>query len=366
MFALVLQGCVGDGTIALQQRDDWRVGRDLERVGDTAGALAAYRAAAARGNKIALFDAGRLALKNGKSPEERRQGLHHLCDCANSESAGFYFVQENSEAARAAALAELARAFETGVEVDEDPALAGYLYKEAEAVKDSNAQWFARHSRSGVYSDVFGSVGAIGGGRSRTMALGYSGETYRWSEISERIRPGIANGNARQKRGGKLEIESMSHSGGGDETIFEYRIPEGGEFTLAMDEEVRREMFAKVKREYCARHPGADPSDVRASATNYQKTGNSLTYTVSAFWLRPSELSYSSATRKGILRLRFDGRDVLDAQEWARGHLEELVNAQNVVMTTGQRPPHGARYKVGSVRSIDDGARLEMHFETVE
>lgn len=368
-MALLVVGCASID-IAGTPYAEWRAGRDMERRGDSNGALSAYRSAGAKGSKMALFDAGRLMLRTEKNgdPDSGRQALQILCDCANTESAGFYYVQTDSEAARAAALAELAHAFENGVAVEQDYSIAGYLYHEAVETRAANSRWFSSHSGNAAYSDVIGRVAQAEKGLSRMTALGYGGEKYRWTEINNRIAPQ----SSFQKKGGRgtgkdYEIVSMSFSGGNrDETIFEYRIPYGAEFTLATDQAIRREMFAKVKQEYCSRHPGADPSDVRASATHYQKTGNELSYTVAAFWLRPSELEYSATTRKGVLRLRFDGKDLLDAQEWVRGHLEELVNAQNVVITTGQRPAQGAKYKYGSLRSIDDGARLEMHFETVE
>jgi hypothetical protein len=360
-------GCAGIAS-STRPQDEWRTGRVLERQGDFRGAIAAYRSASARGDKMALYDAGRLALKTSKDPAARKQGLKELCDCANPESAGFYFVQENSEAARAAALSELAHAFETGLGVEQDVSIAGYLYKKAEEVQVSNAQWFSRNSAKAEHPSVFESTRGIQGGLSRTCALGYSGENYRWTEIAERIRPPTREGNASAgKRRKEFEIVSMSFdNSGSDETIFEYRIPEGTEFTLSVDDAMRREMFAKVKQEYCARHPGVDPADVRASATHYQKTGARLTYRVAAFWLHPSELDYSASTREGILRLRFDGKDILDAQEWAKSHLEELVVSQNVVLTAGQRPPENAKYRIGSIRSIDEGTRLEVHFKAVE
>ena len=109
---------------------------------------------------MALFAAGRLMLKTGRAAdlESGRQALRMLCDCANSESAGFYFVKADSEAARAAALAELARAFEFGVAVEQDASLAGYLYREAYETRAANARWFSAHVSDPAYSDVFNSV----------------------------------------------------------------------------------------------------------------------------------------------------------------------------------------------------------------
>jgi len=364
-MATILSGCATMDTSSTMSAE-WRIGREKERGGDIQGALAAYRSASARGSKMALFDAGRLMLKTAKAgdSEASRQALQLLCDCANTESAGFYYVQPDSEAARAAALTELARAFEQGAFVGQDYSLSGYLYREADETKAANARWFSSHSHDTNYSAVFDSANAVEEGYSRMRALGYAGEKYRWTEITERINPPAKV--PQNWKSVRKDFDILSMSSNGDETIFEYKIPKDAAFTLAIDQAIRREMFAKVKQEYCARHPGADPIDVRASATHYQKTGDRLTYTVAAFWLHPSELEYSSLTRKGVLRLRFDGKDILDAQKWVRGHLEELVNAQNVVLTTGKRPAQGARYKNGSIRTIDDGARLEVHFETID
>lgn len=337
----------------------------MEAAGDVRGALAAYRSAGAQGDKMALFDAGRLAVQSGKDPMAVRNGLLMLCDCANLESAGFYFAQKNSDAARMAALTELARAFENGVAVDQDSSIAGYLYQQAAEAESASGQWLAKNAGKRDYAEVSRRRGEGQKGVARMVALGYGGETYRWPEIADRLRP--ASSSARKGKRKDFEIVSMSFDvGNQDETIFEYKIPEGVEFTLAIDQAIRREMFSKVKQEYCARHPGADPADVRASATHYQKTGNHLSYVVAAFWLHPSELEYSDTTKHGVLRLRFDGKDILDAQTWARENLEELVNAQNVVLVSGRRPAENAKYKYGAIRSIDDGARLEIHFATIE
>ena len=367
-MAFAFVGCAGI-EVANGPQAEWRMGREKECKGDIQGALAAYRSAGARGNKMALYDAGRLQLKTSRTGdwESCRRALRMLCDCANTESAGFYYVQSDSEAARAAALAELAHAFEQGLVVKEDPLLAGYLYQEAIAVRMANDQWFSDHSHDVAYATVFESTRSAEKGFSRMSSLGYAGEPYRWAEIAERINPTKASpktGSGEQKG---FDIVSMSYDPeNGDATLFEYSIPSDKEFTLATDEAIRREMFAKVKQEYCGRHPGADPADVRVSATHYQKTGNRLTYAVAAFWLRPTELEYSSQTRTGVLRLRFEGRDIRDAEAWAREHLEELANAQNIVLTTGQTPPQGARYRYKSIQSIDDGARLEIWFQTIE
>lgn len=337
----------------------------MEEGGDVRGALAAYRSAAAQGDKMALFDAGRLAVAAGKDPVAVREGLLMLCDCANLESAGFYYAQKNSDAARMAALTELARAFEAGVVVDQDVSVAGYLYQQAAEAEDAARRWLAGNAGKSDYAEVNRRRGEGSKGVTRMALLGYSGEPYRWTEIAERLHP--ASPSSRKGRRKDFEIESMSFDvENRDETIFEYKIPDGVEFTLGIDQAIRREMFSKVKQEYCARHPGADPSDVRASATHYQKTGNSLSYVVAAFWLHPSELEYSDTTRRGVLRLRFDGKDILEAQAWARENLEELVNARNVVLVSGRRPPGNAKYRFGSIRSIDDGARLEIQFTAIE
>lgn len=337
----------------------------MERSGDYRGALASYRSAGAEGDKMALFDAGRLVIGTSTEPGEVRRALLSLCDCANLESAGFYYVQKDSDAVRMAALVELGRAFEAGLAVEQDPSIAGYLYQQASEAENAGGQWFRDNSRDRDYDEVFRRKGEGRKGVGRMSAFGYGGEVYRWTEITARVRPPQVHSPARGKK--EFEIVSMSYdTANRDESIFEYRIPDGVEFTLSSDQAIRREMFAKVKQEYCARHPGANPADVRASTTHYQKTGNSLTYVVTTFRLQPSELDFSAATQRGVLLLRFEGRDFREIQSWVKENLDELVNTQNVVLVSGQRPPRNAKFKVGSMRTIDDGTRLEIHFTAIE
>ena len=53
----------------------WRAGHAMERSGDYRGALASYRSAGAEGDKMALFDAGRLVIGTSTEPGEVRRAL---------------------------------------------------------------------------------------------------------------------------------------------------------------------------------------------------------------------------------------------------------------------------------------------------
>ena len=108
-FALsFFAGCTTLPTAAEPGEGEWRAGHAAEAAGDARTALGHYLAASARGLKIAQYDAGRLLVAMDDSPARQREGLDLLAGCANTEAAGFYFVQRNSEAAKFAALAELA------------------------------------------------------------------------------------------------------------------------------------------------------------------------------------------------------------------------------------------------------------------
>lgn len=132
-------GCANP-VLAPPRGEHWKAGRAMERAGNVQGALSAYQTAGAQGDKMALFDAGRLAVASASADSgAARRGLLLLCDCANLESAGFYYVQKDSDAVRMAALAELARAFEEGVSVDQDISIAGYLYQKAAEAENDGA-----------------------------------------------------------------------------------------------------------------------------------------------------------------------------------------------------------------------------------
>lgn len=343
---------------------EWRAGHAAEAAGDARTALGHYLAASARGLKIAQYDAGRLLVAMDDSPARQREGLDLLAGCANTGAAGFYFVQRNSEAAKFAALAELASLFENGRAVPRDTQVAGYLYGRAQEEERNLDKWFASNRANAAVQSVFSKRGAISEGFGRMSKLGYAGERFEWAEINSLL---VGEAGPKGKPGPRLryKIVSSSFDPASETAIYECEIVEG-DYNLETDRILVREMCRKIKNEFCDRHPELDPGDVRVSPKNYSTVGNHVSYEVSAFWLKPTELAYSARTRTGMLVIRTDGRNLPDAEAWARKNLEALVASQNVALTVGEKPSPGAQYKILDTQLVEGGTRLKIKFETVQ
>lgn len=362
--ALMLAGCATMPMAMEPGESEWRAGHAAEAAGDSRSALNSYLVASTRGLKIAQYDAGRLMVALDGEPARQREGLELLSGCANTESAGFYFVKKDSEAAKFAALAELASLFENGRVVPRDTQVAGYLYDRAQDVERNLGGWFSSNRSNPAARSVFAARKNAAEGYSRMEKLGYAGERFEWSEINSLLTTdsgvsGKAKGRLRYK------IASSSFDPSSETAIYEYEITDG-EYNLETDRIIVREMCRKIKNEFCDRHPELDPADVYASPKSYATTGNRVTYEVSVFWLKPTELEYSARTRTGILAIRTDGRNLADAEAWARKNIETLAASQNAVLSVGERPPSGARYKILDTELVDSGTRLKIKFQTID
>lgn len=362
--ALLLSGCVSMPMAQEPGESEWRVGHAAEAAGDTHTALNNYLSASARGLKIAQYDAGRLLVAMNDSPARQREGLELLAGCANTEAAGFYFVQRDSEAAKFAALVELASLFENGRIVPRDTQVAGFLYGKAQEEERNLGKWFASNHSNATVQNVFSMRRTTSDGFSRMTRLGYAGERFDWSEINSLL-VGETDSKGKPGRRPNYKIVSSSFNPASETAIYEYEIVEG-DYNLETDRIIVREMCRKIKTEFCDRHPELDPADVHASPKSYSTAGNRVSYEVSVFWLKPTELAYSASTGNGTLVIRTDGRNIADAEAWARKNIEALAASQNVVLTVGEKPPQGAQYKILDTRLVDGGTRMKINFETVQ
>lgn len=357
-------GCMSPSVGSEAGRDAWEAGHKAESAGDVETAVSSYLAAASRGLKIAQYDAGRLLIGLKDSPSRQRQGVELLEQCANMEASGFYFVQRDSEAAKFAALTELAALFESGRMVGADPGVAGYLYRLADAEQRNLSRWFSERKADRNVAAVFGARAASGAGLVRMEKRGYAGEKFDWPEIRARL-VSDSGGTAGKKRSLRYQIASSSFDEKTATAIFEYDILEG-DYDLETDRRIVAEMCRKVKSEFCDRHPEIDPGDVYAAPKSYSSLGKRVSYVVSVFWLKPTELTYSAATKQGVLLIRTDGRNLAEAQSWARKNIEPLVSSQNVALKVGERPPQGAHFKILDTALVDGGSRLRVSFATLD
>ena len=364
LASLFLSGC---SSLTLSQEpgeSEWRAGHAAEDAGDMRTALNRYLEASARGLKIAQYDAGRILVSIDDDSARQREGLKLLAGCANTEAAGFYFVQKNSEAAQFAALAELASLFETGRIVPRDTHVAGFLYGRAQEEERKLEKWFSSNRSDSAVKSVFSARKAASDGRTRMAGFGYEGERFDWPGILSLFPGGNSTVSPVSPKNFRYMIVSSSFDSETETAIYEYEILEG-DYNLDVDRIITREMYRKIKTEFCGRHPEFDPMDVQASSKSFTTSGNRVSYVVSVFWLKPTELEYSAATRIGTLVIRTDGRNPADAEAWARKNIEALVTSQNVAIVAGDPPPPGAQYKILDFRFVDAGKRFEVKFRTI-
>ena len=76
-------------------------------------------------------------------------------------------------------------------------------------------------------------------------------------------------------------------------------------------------------------------------------------------------LSYSAATRRGTVTMKLRPQaDLRRSKEFVRANISSIVCDKNVMLTAGERPPDGARY-----RSLDEtfaNGVLTVEFEAEE
>ncbi|MCL2103869.1 MAG: hypothetical protein FWH21_02235 [Kiritimatiellaeota bacterium] len=93
-----------------------------------------------------------------------------------------------------------------------------------------------------------------------------------------------------------------------------------------------------------------------------------LSVNVTVHRILPMSHSYDAATRIGTLKMNIGQRgdaNYTNAYRWALDNIGVICSSKEVGMEAGMPPPEGARYRIVSEKTADDGA-LEITFEVLQ
>ena len=138
--------------------------------------------------------------------------------------------------------------------------------------------------------------------------------------------------------------------------------------TFAIHRRVRPDVQRMILEDYAGRNPGVPARDIRHVITmETDKDGKALFYAGWAVAVKPVEngWSYDPNTRRGWVRVRISGGLSADAaRRWARENIEAIVADKNVVVTVGEAPPPGAKFR--SLGETFENGVLKVTFEAMQ
>lgn len=142
---------------------------------------------------------------------------------------------------------------------------------------------------------------------------------------------------------------------------FTLRRRGGGAATLS-DYGVMRSAFrSMIRTNYASSHPDVNPRTLVIDFTEYALKGGVINGRVAILMISPESLTYDSASRRGVVRVRIGEGQFEDARRWIRRNLVSLVNRRGIA-SGGDALPQGARFY--SEREEMRGGVLEVSFKT--
>ena len=142
---------------------------------------------------------------------------------------------------------------------------------------------------------------------------------------------------------------------------FALRRRDGGAATLS-DYGVMRSAFrSAIRSQYTSSHPEVNPRTLVVDFTTFALKDGLVVGRVAVLSISPESLTYDSARRKGVIRVRIGEGQFEDARRWIRRNLSNLASRSNIVIV-GDAVPQGAHFY--SEREELRNGFLEMSFKT--
>ena len=143
--------------------------------------------------------------------------------------------------------------------------------------------------------------------------------------------------------------------------LFELRRRGGGAVTLSDSGVIRNAFRSAIRTHYASSHPDVNPRTLVVDFTDYALKSGVVSGRVAVLSMSAESLSYDSATRKGVVRIRIGAGQFEDARRWVRRNLAVLAGGNNVVVV-GDAVPKGAHFYSES-EEMRDGV-LVVSFRT--
>ena len=136
----------------------------------------------------------------------------------------------------------------------------------------------------------------------------------------------------------------------------------GGSAATLSDYGVMRSAFrSAIRTHYASSHPEVNARTLVVDFTDYALKGGVVSGRVAVLSIAAESLSYDSARRKGVVRVRIGEGQFEDARRWIRRNLAALAGRSNIVLS-GDSVPQGGRF-FSEREELRDGL-LEVSFRT--
>lgn len=173
---------------------------------------------------------------------------------------------------------------------------------------------------------------------------------------------GTASAWASSGAGQPFEIVRCDNEQGKDFAYtFTLRRRGGGAATLSDYGVMRNAFRSAIRTHYASSHPEVNARTLVVDFTDYALKGGVVSGRVAVLSIAAESLSYDSARRKGVVRVRIGVGQFEDARRWIRRNLAALANRNNVVVV-GDAIPKSARF-YSEHEEMREGV-LEVSFRT--
>ena len=149
--------------------------------------------------------------------------------------------------------------------------------------------------------------------------------------------------------------------GGDFAYLFALRRGDGGAATMSDYAVIRNAFRSAIRSRYVASHPNVNPRALIIDFTEYALKDGVVVGRVAVLTISPESMSYDSARRRGVVRIRIGEGQLEDARRWIRRNLAELAMRRNMAQDA-DAVPAGARFYSES-ETMKDGV-LEISFRT--
>ena len=143
--------------------------------------------------------------------------------------------------------------------------------------------------------------------------------------------------------------------------LFTLRRRGGGAMKLSDYGIIREGFRSAIRAHYASAHPNVNPRTLVIDFTEYTLKGDVVSGRVAVLSISSESITYDSASRKGIVRVRIGEGQFEDARRWIRRNLATLSNGSNVDFS-GDAVPQGTRFYSES-EEMTDGV-LSVSFKT--
>lgn len=142
---------------------------------------------------------------------------------------------------------------------------------------------------------------------------------------------------------------------------FTLRKRGGGAIGLSDYGIIRDGFRSAIRAHYASSHPNLNPRTLVIDFTEYALKEGVVCGRVAVLTISPEQITYDSASRKGVIMIRVGDGQFEDARRWTRRNLAELAGRSNIALV-GDAVPVGAKFYSESEEMCD--GLLKIAFKT--